>query len=156
MLAPEAEEDARVRAEEDARVRAEEDARVRAAEDARVRAAEDVRVAAAQANAGWIRAEKEIANFKELRGPSPVAAPVLATCFRTIAAEATDYSKKSMESGSAFVEKLLGAKSLQSAIRIQSEYANTSYVGFVAYVTKIGALYSRLAQEGLKRRYHVS
>ena len=39
---------------------------------------------------------------------------------------AADYSKKSIENGSAFVEKLLGAKSFESAIRIQSEYANAS------------------------------
>jgi len=149
-------EEARAKAAEEARVRAEEDARAKAEEEARVRAEEEARVAAAQANAGRVRAEKEIANFQALRPSSPLAAAVLATCFQTIAVEATDYSKKSIESGSAFVEKLLGAKSLESAIRIQSEYANTSYAGFVAYVTKISGLYSKLAKEGLKRRYHIS
>ena len=32
---------------------------------------------------------------------------------QAIAAETTDYSKKSLESGSAFLEKLLGVKSLE-------------------------------------------
>ena len=75
----------------------------------------------------------------------PAVPAVLATCLQTIAVEATDYSKKSIENGSAFVEKLLGAKSFESVIRIQSEYANTSYAGFVAYLTKISKLYSKLA-----------
>lgn len=66
---------------------------------------------------------------------------------KTIAAEATEYSKKSLETGSVFLEKLLGAKSFENAIKIQLEYAKVSYQGHVAYVTKIGELYSKLAKE---------
>lgn len=64
-----------------------------------------------------------------------------------IIAEATDYAKKSMDNRLAFVEKLLGAKSFESAIQIQSEYAKTSYEGFVAETTKMGELYTSLAKE---------
>jgi phasin protein len=61
--------------------------------------------------------------------------------FQMFAAEATDYSKKSLESGSAFIEKLRGAKSLESAIQIQSDYAKSAYVEFVAYLVKMSDLY---------------
>ena len=85
-----------------------------------------------------------------------MAPAVLTTCFQTIATETTDFSKKSIENGSTFVGKLLEAKSIESAIRIQSEYASTTYAGLVAYLTKISDLYSKLAKEGLRPRYYVS
>src|ERR1700752_3873872 len=70
--------------------------------------------------------------------------------FQTIAAETADYSKKSFEEGSATLEKLLGAKSLEKAIEIQTAYAKTAYEGFVAQATKIGELYADLAKESYK------
>jgi len=63
-----------------------------------------------------------------------------------IVAEVTDYSKQYLDNRAAFVEKLLGAKSLDSAVQIQSEYAKTSFAGFVAQATKMGELYSNLAK----------
>jgi hypothetical protein len=74
----------------------------------------------------------------------------LAKSWQTIAAESSDYSKKSFENGSAFFEKLLSAKSFESAIQIQSEYAKTFFEGLLAYVTKTGELYSNLAKEAFK------
>src|ERR1700684_3477340 len=56
---------------------------------------------------------------------------------QAIAAETADYSKKSFEEGSAALEKLLGAKSLDKAMEIQTSYAKTAYEGFVAQATKI-------------------
>jgi hypothetical protein len=67
-----------------------------------------------------------------------------------IVTEATDYTKRSLDNRLAFVEKLLGAKSLDSAIQIQSEYAKTSFEGFVAEATKMGELYSNLAKLAFK------
>jgi len=66
---------------------------------------------------------------------------------QNIAAESTEYSKKSLESGSAFLEKLLGTKSFEGAIKIQLEYSKAFYQDHVAYVTKIAELYSKLAKE---------
>lgn len=86
---------------------------------------------------------------EQLEAASTVAAS-LAKGLQTIAAETTDYSKKSLENSSAFVEKLLGAKSLDNAIQIQSEYAKSAYEGFVAQATKIGELYTNLAKEAFK------
>jgi hypothetical protein len=69
---------------------------------------------------------------------------------QAIAAEAADYSKKSFEDTSKVMEKLLGAKSLDKAIEIQTDYAKSAYEGFVAQATKIGELYADLAKETYK------
>ncbi len=86
---------------------------------------------------------------EQLEAVSSVAAS-LAKGFQTIAAETTDFSKKSIETNSAYVEKMLSAKSLDDAIRIQSEYAKSTYEGFVAQATKVGELYANLAKEAFK------
>ena len=69
---------------------------------------------------------------------------------QTSAAEFADYSKKSFEDSSKVMEKLLGAKSLDTAIQIQTDYAKTAYEGFVAQATKIGELYADFAKETYK------
>jgi hypothetical protein len=69
---------------------------------------------------------------------------------QAIAAEAADYSKKSFEEGSAALEKLLGAKSLDKAMEIQTAYAKTAYEGFVAQATKIGELSPTSPEENHK------
>ena len=69
---------------------------------------------------------------------------------QAIAAETADYSKKSYEEGTAAFEKLLGAKSLDKAIEIQTDYAKSAYEGFVAQATKMGELYADLAKETYK------
>ncbi|QAY96874.1 Phasin [Methylovirgula ligni] len=86
---------------------------------------------------------------EQLEAASAVASS-LAKGLQTIASETTDYSKRSLETGSAYLEKLVGAKSLDTAIQIQSEYAKVAYEGFVAQSTKIGELYASLAKEAFK------
>jgi hypothetical protein len=43
--------------------------------------------------------------------------------FQAIAAEVTDYSKKAFEDGTRAFEQLIGAKSVEQAVEIQSTYA---------------------------------
>ena len=69
---------------------------------------------------------------------------------QAIAVEMADYSKKSFEDGSATLEKLFGAKSLDKALEIQTDYAKSSYEGFVAQSTKMGELFADLAKEAYK------
>src|ERR1700738_1530397 len=88
---------------------------------------------------------------KEQFGAAAAATTCFAKTLQTIATETVDYSKKALENNSAFMEKLLGAKSYETAIQIQSEYWKTSYAGFVAQATKIGELYSSLAKEDVHR-----
>ncbi len=70
----------------------------------------------------------------------------LSKSWQAIAAEMADYSKKMFEQGTAATEKLIGAKSLEKAFEVQSDYVKT-YEGFVAEATKLGELYSDLAKE---------
>jgi phasin family protein len=69
---------------------------------------------------------------------------------QAIAAEITDYSKKSIEESSAAWERLLGAKSVEKAVEIQSAYLKSSYEGFVAEATKLGELYVDFAKEAYR------
>ena len=69
---------------------------------------------------------------------------------QAIAIEFADYSKKSFENGTSVFEKLAGAKSLDKAIEVQTDYFKTAYEGFVAEATKIGELYADLAKETYK------
>jgi phasin family protein len=66
---------------------------------------------------------------------------------QAIATEMVDYSKKSVEDSAAAWEKLLGAKSLDKAMEVQSAYLKSSYEGFVAEATKLSGLYSDLAKD---------
>ena len=70
--------------------------------------------------------------------------------WQAIATEVADYSKKSFEHGTAALESLLGAKSLEKAIEIQTDYVKTAYEGFVAQSSKLGELYTDLAKETYK------
>ena len=70
--------------------------------------------------------------------------------YQAIATEFADYSKKSFEEGTAALEKLIGAKTLDKAIEVQTDYFKTSYEGFVAKASKIGELYVDLAKESYK------
>ena len=72
------------------------------------------------------------------------------TTLQAIFAEGADYTKKSVESRLAVVEKLLGAKSLETVIQIQSEYAKTAYTAFVAQAAKMGELHSNLAKAAFR------
>jgi len=69
---------------------------------------------------------------------------------QAIIVEMTDYSKKTFEEGTSTLEKLFGAKSLEKAVELQTEYAKSAYEGFVAEATKLGELYADLAKESYK------
>lgn len=69
---------------------------------------------------------------------------------QAIAVEVADYSKKSVEGSTAAWEKLMGAKSLEKALEIQSDYLKASLEEFVARTTKLGELVVDLAKETYK------
>jgi phasin family protein len=70
--------------------------------------------------------------------------------WQAISVEIADYSKRSFEQSTAATEKLLGAKSLEKAVEIQSDFVKSAYEGLVAEATKLGELYSDLAREMYK------
>jgi phasin family protein len=69
---------------------------------------------------------------------------------QAIAVETADYAKKSFEQSTATLEKLLGAKTLDKAIEVQTFYLKSAYEGFVAQSTKLGELYASLAKDAFK------
>jgi len=78
------------------------------------------------------------------------AAASVAKGLQEIAVESSDYSKRTFASSSAAVEKLIGAKTVESAIEIQTDYAKSAYEGLVAQANKINEIYVRLATEAFK------
>jgi hypothetical protein len=67
-----------------------------------------------------------------------------------IASQIADYSKRSFEHYSKTLEKLLTAKSPDKAFEAQTEYARSAYEDYVSHATKLGELYTELAQETFK------
>ncbi|MGE0499898.1 MAG: phasin family protein [Rhizobiaceae bacterium] len=74
----------------------------------------------------------------------------LSTSLQSIAAEATEYAKKSYETGSAALEKMLAAKSVEKALEIQADYGKVAYESFVAQATKMSDMFADLAKEAYK------
>lgn len=74
---------------------------------------------------------------------------------QAIAAEASDYSKKAFDNGSAAMEKLLAAKSPEKALEVQADYLKQSYEGFVAQATRMGDLYAGMARDAYKPFEHI-
>ena len=69
---------------------------------------------------------------------------------QAIASQIADYSKRSFEDGAKAMENLLGVKSLDKAVEVQAEYARLAYEDYVSHATKLGQLYTELAQETFK------
>ena len=69
---------------------------------------------------------------------------------QAIAVETADFAKKSFEQSTATVEKLLGAKTLDKAIEIHTDFLKSTYEGLVAQSTKIGELYANVAKDAFK------
>ena len=74
----------------------------------------------------------------------------VSTKMQAIAAEMADYSKKSFEDSTAVVEKMMGAKSVEKALEVQTDFAKSAYESFVSEATKLGTLYTDLAKETYK------
>ena len=70
--------------------------------------------------------------------------------WQTLAAEMTDYTKRSFEDGTAAFEKMLSAKSIEQAVEIQSSYARRAYDDYMAQMTKIGSLYAGIAKDAYR------
>lgn len=67
--------------------------------------------------------------------------------FQAIATEVTDYSKQAFEDGTATFEKLVGAKSVEQAVEIQTDFAKKAYEGYISQASKIGEMYVDIAKE---------
>jgi len=69
---------------------------------------------------------------------------------QAIAAEATEYTRKTAESGSAALEKLFASKSLDKVIEVQADFARSSYESFVAEATRMSELLADMTRDAFK------
>jgi hypothetical protein len=69
---------------------------------------------------------------------------------QAIAAEVADYTRRSFEHGAKTMEKLLGVRSLDKAVEVQTEYGRTAYEDYVSHATKLGQLYTDLTKEAFQ------
>jgi len=70
--------------------------------------------------------------------------------FQAVVAEVTNYSKKAFEDGTRAFEQLAGAKSVEQAFEIQSQYAKKAFDAHMAQMTKLGEMYASLARDAFK------
>lgn len=70
--------------------------------------------------------------------------------WQAIAAEMSDYSKRSFEDGTATFEKILGAKSVEQVVDLQAKFVKRSYDEYMHQMTKIGSMYAGLAKEAYR------
>lgn len=71
---------------------------------------------------------------------NPVSIQTIANAYR-------DYTRMSLQESGLLVEKLIGARSFDKAIEIQTEFARQAYLTFVAETQKICELYRELARQ---------
>ena len=72
--------------------------------------------------------------------------------WQAIAAEMTDYTKRSFEESTATFEKLLSVKSVEQAIEIQTGFAKRAYDGYMHQLSKLGGMYAELAKGYIRSR----
>lgn len=70
--------------------------------------------------------------------------------WQAIAAEMTDYSKRTFEEGTVTFGQLLSARSIEQALEIQSSYAKRSYDQYAHQLSRIGAMCAELTRSTYK------
>ncbi len=78
------------------------------------------------------------------------SANVVTKGLQTIASEAADYSKQSFEASAKAFEKILGAGTLDKAVEAQTDYVRSAYEGYVGQATKVGEIFTGMAQAAYK------
>ena len=69
---------------------------------------------------------------------------------QAISARMTDYSKRAFQDATRTFEQLVGVKSFEQAIEIQSQYAKKAYDDWVAEASKLGEIYADIARDAYR------
>jgi hypothetical protein len=100
--------------------------------------------------------EASPADMPSIAEVAPTDAPSIGTVapadncpisIQTIANVYGSYANKSFQETRSFIEKLMGVRSFDKAIEVQTEFASQAYANFVAESQKICELYSELAKQ---------
>src|SRR6478609_5497377 len=96
-----------------------------------------------QPNGGWLMFNFEDANKKSKEAVDTALKTYSDTTkgFQAIAAEATEYSKKSFQDAVTHFETLAGARSLEAVFELQTGYVKSAYESVVAEATKLTEMY---------------
>ncbi len=78
------------------------------------------------------------------------SAAVMSRGLQQIVQEASEFSKKSMEESSAAFGKLVGVKTLDGVIQVQTDFAKSSYETYMAGAKRFGELFASLARDSYK------
>ena len=70
--------------------------------------------------------------------------------FQMLTAEMTDYSKRAFDDGFRAWEQLVGAKTLEQMMEIQSQFAKKAYDSYMSEMSKLGEMYASLARNAYK------
>lgn len=70
--------------------------------------------------------------------------------FQAIGARVTDYSKRAFEDASRAFEQLVGAKSIEQAIEIQSQFAKKAYDTWITEASTLSEMYAAVARDAYK------
>ena len=65
---------------------------------------------------------------------------------QAIAAEAADFSKRSIDAGTSALERLIGSGSIDKAVEVQSDYVRAAYEGYVGQVAKVSEIVTDMAK----------
>ena len=71
---------------------------------------------------------------------NPVSIQTIANAYR-------DYTRKSFQESGCLVDNLMGVRSFEKAIEVQTEFARRAYANFVAELQKMTDLYRELAKQ---------
>lgn len=74
----------------------------------------------------------------------------VARSFQAIATETSEYSRKSFQDMTAFMEAFAATRSIDAAYELQTNYIRSAYEGFIAEATKMGDMYADLAKSAYK------
>lgn len=69
---------------------------------------------------------------------------------QAIAAEASEYSRRSFEQSSAAFGEMAQTRSPESAVQLQMDFAKKAYEDFVGQAARMGELYADMAKEVYK------
>jgi phasin family protein len=70
--------------------------------------------------------------------------------WQAIAAEMTDYTKRSFEESAQTFEKLAASKSVEQAVEIQTAFAKRAYEDYMQQLSKLGGMYAEFAKEAYR------
>jgi hypothetical protein len=99
----------------------------------------------------------DVANFGEFRkvGQKGFEAAVdtygrFSRAFQALASRTSENAKRAFEDSVHTFEQIMGAKSVQQVIEIQSQYVQRAYNNFVAEVSKFGEWYADVVEDASK------